>query len=194
MIIKIRLNIIDINILYLSVMKQISNPQEFRKNIIMKINNFVENEKKSINIEKSIYNYSIKEATRRKVVKKWDNKNFVTIYTDKLRMILLNMNKESYVGNTTFIECVKNGSMTSKEIGFLTHQEIYPDIWKELLEAKTKRDANKFEVDKRGATSEFKCRKCHKSECTYYQLQTRSADEPMTTFVTCFNCGNNWKC
>lgn len=23
--------------------------------------------------------------------------------------------------------------------------------------------------------------------------QTRSADEPMTTFVTCTNCGNKWK-
>ena len=32
------------------------------------------------------------------------------------------------------------------------------------------------------------------SKCTYYQLQTRSADEPMTTFVTCINCGNRWKC
>lgn len=26
------------------------------------------------------------------------------------------------------------------------------------------------------------------------QLQTRSADEPMTTFVTCVACNNKWKC
>ena len=44
------------------------------------------------------------------------------------------------------------------------------------------------------ATDEFHtCRKCKKNLCIYYQLQTRSADEPMTTFVTCLSCGNNWK-
>jgi hypothetical protein len=26
------------------------------------------------------------------------------------------------------------------------------------------------------------------------QMQTRSADEPMTTFVSCVACGNKWKC
>ncbi|PSS32759.1 Transcription elongation factor like [Actinidia chinensis var. chinensis] len=45
----------------------------------------------------------------------------------------------------------------------------------------------------KATTDEFKCGRCGKKECTYYQLQTRSADEPMTTFVTCVNCNNHWK-
>ena len=36
----------------------------------------------------------------------------------------------------------------------------------------------------------FSCGKCKSKECTYTQLQTRSADEPMTTFVYCMACGN----
>ena len=40
----------------------------------------------------------------------------------------------------------------------------------------------------------FKCNKCKSMKTTYYQMQTRSADEPMTTFVTCNNCGAKWKC
>jgi transcription elongation factor S-II len=38
----------------------------------------------------------------------------------------------------------------------------------------------------------MKCGKCGKKNCTYNQLQTRSADEPMTTFVMCNECGNRY--
>ena len=41
--------------------------------------------------------------------------------------------------------------------------------------------------------SEFKCRKCKSNNCSHYQMQTRSADEPMTTFVNCMDCGNRWR-
>ena len=42
-------------------------------------------------------------------------------------------------------------------------------------------------------TTIFTCGKCKKNNCSYYQMQTRSADEPMTTFVTCLECRNAWK-
>eukprot|EP00899_Mesostigma_viride_P015819 jgi/Mesvir1/24238/Mv10944-RA.1 len=44
-----------------------------------------------------------------------------------------------------------------------------------------------------GTTDQFRCGKCKQRKCTYFQMQTRSADEPMTTFVTCVNCNNRWK-
>lgn len=43
-------------------------------------------------------------------------------------------------------------------------------------------------------TDMFRCGKCKQKKCTYTQLQTRSCDEAMTTFITCTNCGNRWKC
>ncbi|KAK4283754.1 hypothetical protein QN277_000674 [Acacia crassicarpa] len=45
----------------------------------------------------------------------------------------------------------------------------------------------------KGTTDQFVCGKCRKRECTYYQMQTRSADEPMTTYVTCVSCNHHWK-
>ena len=43
------------------------------------------------------------------------------------------------------------------------------------------------------STDLFECRRCGKRECTYREVQTRSADEPMTIFVLCLGCGNRWK-
>lgn len=40
---------------------------------------------------------------------------------------------------------------------------------------------------------EFRCGKCKQNKTTHYAQQTRSADEPMTVFVTCLTCGNRWK-
>ena len=48
-------------------------------------------------------------------------------------------------------------------------------------------------TDQEAETDQFRCGRCGKRRCKYYQLQTRSADEPMTTFVTCVACGNRWK-
>nr|KAJ3422847.1 Transcription elongation factor A protein 1 [Polyrhizophydium stewartii] len=48
-------------------------------------------------------------------------------------------------------------------------------------------------TDNQSETDMFKCGRCGARKTKYYQMQTRSADEPMTTFVTCVNCGNKWK-
>jgi len=168
-------------------MRKIANPEEFRENISVKLNEILKNEKHSTNLEKGIYNYSLKEATNRKVIKKWDNPYFVQLYVDKLRSVYVNLNP--YI-----LAQLEKGELKAHTIAFMTHQELDHDRWDSLIQAKIKRDKNKFETNIEAATDTFKCRKCHSNKCTYYQMQTRSADEPMTTFVTCIDCGNRWKC
>ena len=170
------------------MMQGIKNPVVFREKIVLKFKSFVDNdEKKAINIEKSIYNYSIKEATNRLVVKKWDNPYFVLIYTNKLKSILDNMTPEN-------IEKLKSGEINPCKLAFLTHQELNYEKWKVLLDEKAQKDKYKFETQVQAATDTFTCRRCKKNRCTYYQLQTRSSDEAITTFVTCLECDNRWKC
>lgn len=168
-------------------MRTIKNPEEFRNNIRAKLNTKLDNDKHSTNLEKGIFNYTLKEATNRKIVKKWDNPYFVQIYVDRLRSIFKNLNED-------IINQIKNETIKSHVVAFMTHQELSPEIWKDLLDAKAKRDANKYETNIAAATDTFTCRKCKGNQCTYYQLQTRSADEPMTTFCSCVLCGNRWKC
>lgn len=76
----------------------------------------------------------------------------------------------------------------------MTHQEMKPEKWDVLIQNKIERDNAKYNTEIEAATDTFTCRKCKLKKCTYYQMQTRSADEPMTTFVSCINCGNRWKC
>ena len=141
----------------------------------------------SVNMEKGIYNYAVKEASTKKVVKKWDNPHFVQIYVDRVRSIYFNLNNE------TLLQQLADGSIKPHVVAFMTHQELAPEKWAKLIEAKTKRDLNKCETNLSAATDTFTCRKCKGNQCTYYQLQTRSADEPMTTFITCLECGKKWK-
>ena len=42
-------------------------------------------------------------------------------------------------------------------------------------------------------SSMLTCPKCRRKEVAYSQKQTRSADEPMTTFCQCTYCEHFWK-
>ncbi|CAN8061925.1 unnamed protein product [Agarophyton chilense] len=68
------------------------------------------------------------------------------------------------------------------------------DLRKKRAEVREKmtRDAMPY-TQQEASTDRFKCGKCKERKCTYYQMQTRSADEPLTTFVTCVNCNNRWR-
>ena len=166
---------------------KIENPDLFRANIRKKLNEKFKDERHGNNLEKGIFNYALKEADQRKIVKKWDNKHFVQIYVDRLRSIVLNLKGE-------ILQHIKDGSIKPHIVAFMTHQELAPEKWAKLIEAKSKRDLNKFETNIAAATDTFTCRKCKGNQCTYYQMQTRSADEPMTCYISCCICGNRWKC
>ena len=169
-------------------MRTITNPDQFREKVREKINVYFENEKHSSNLEKGIHNWALKESTYRKIVKKWDNPYFVQIYIDHLRSVFINLK------NDHLVQQIKQGEMKPHLLAFMTHQEMKPDRWDKLIAEKIKRDKNKFEINIEAATDTFKCRKCHSRKCTYYQAQLRSADEPMTTFVSCLDCGTRWRC
>jgi transcription elongation factor S-II len=172
--------------------KTIENPEIFRANVSAKLNKFFlvagGNEKHGINLEKGIHNWALKEASNRKVVKKWDNPFFVQIYLDHLRSIYFNLDNE------TIINQVVSGEIKSHTIAFMTHHEMQPEKWAELIRLKSIRDKSKFETHLEASTDTFTCRKCKSKKCSYMQAQTRSADEPMTTFVCCLECGCRWKC
>ena len=140
------------------------------------------------NIEKGIFNYTIQEATYRQIIKKWKNPMFCEIYASRLKVLMLNFQK-----NTELVKQIYSGEITPDTLAFMTHQELCPDKWRERIDAKIKRERSKLNSNLEAMTDMFTCGKCKSKKCTYYEMQTRSADEPATIFVTCLDCGKHWK-
>jgi len=168
-------------------MRTIKDSDIFRLNVSQRLDVMLKNVSNSCNLEKGIYNATIQEANDKKIVKKWENNKFVTLYINRLRSIYFNLTDE-------LVDKVNNKTIKAHEIAYMTHQELRPAKWAKLIEVKKMKDENRYTPKIEASTDNFTCYKCKSKKCTFYQLQTRSADEPMTTFVTCLDCSNRWKC
>lgn len=165
----------------------IENPEQFRNNVQEKLNKYLNNSIHCKNLEKGIFNYALKESDARVVVKKWSNPYFVCIYLDRLKSVINNLS------NPHLLNLIQSESIRAHELAFMTHQQMMPDKWESIISAKHKRDLNKFEITLKASTDTFKCKKCGKNNCIYDAVQTRSADEATTLFVTCLDCGCRFK-
>jgi DNA-directed RNA polymerase subunit M/transcription elongation factor TFIIS len=166
---------------------------EYRNKIVLKFNKLINDEKKSRIIEKSIYNHSIEISKQKNINRSWKNEIFKELYLSKVRSLYSNIDKDSYIKNATFLERIKSDKIDLKNIATLSVYDIFPENWKYILELKTKRDKLKYELKPEAMTDAFKCRKCGSRSTSYYEVQTRSADEPMTQFITCLDCNTRWK-
>ena len=129
------------------------------------------------NVEISIYNYVIHLCTTDNIVKDWDNFLFKHIYVSKALMII-NMLKS----DVEFLQYIIDEKW-SKYIADMS--------WDEMVNFNIKEEITY--VSNKNNDGLFKCRKCKTYNTTYYSLQTRSADEPMTNFITCQTCNTRWK-
>ena len=164
-----------------------------RNNSVTKLNEQIYDLSKSRNIEKHIYNNLIIYAYNNNIIRSWSNIIFINLYFSKIRSLYLNLNKSSYINNNYLLDKILNNKIKPEDIPKLSVYDIFPDNWKDILDEKTKRDKLKYELKPEAMTDQYKCRKCGSRKCSYYEMQTRSADEPMTQFFTCLNCQNRWK-
>ena len=97
--------------------------------------------------------------------------------------------------NPDFRRKVLLGVIKAESIPSLTTEEMASDQRK--LENQLIKDKALFECELGGTeeatTDQFRCSRCGERKCRYHQVQTRSADEPMTTYVKCVNCYKRWK-
>jgi len=115
-----------------------------------------------------------------------------TDYRSKIRSLFVNLKDKN---NPGLRESIVSGELPVERFSKMTSQEMASE---ERKAADQKIEAQNLHNslaagEQQAETDAFQCSRCKQRKCHYRQAQTRSADEPMTTFVTCTNCGNRWK-
>jgi DNA-directed RNA polymerase subunit M/transcription elongation factor TFIIS len=130
-------------------------------------------------VEIAILNRCVSEAQKWLVDIDWESTPFREMYRSRALSLFPYRHMISTMGVAEFVNS--------------TSVDQAPDRWRDILQAALEKDKAKYSK-KTTANIEMYCRSCKKkSKCDYYQVQTRSADEPMTTFVTCLECDTKWK-
>lgn len=171
-----------------TTMETVTGPMAIRTFAKKKLFELIQDENIVHNVEKSIFNKAVKTSSD----PDWKNPHFKGLYKNLItNMVGLMRNPDTFI-----VDRLKTREISSSKIAFLTPDQLWPEgpyaMCKYKLETIDKArmlasDPNKI------ADGAFMCKKCRSMKTTYYQLQTRSADEPMTTYVTCLKCDNKWK-
>ena len=172
--------------------------EQSRESIIKKFNKLLRNNTKSNKIENAIFNWSIKkycekeEVTIEELDKVWASEFFRKIYMNKCISIFINLDVK-LIGNDELIKKVRSKDFDIEKLPDMNSFDLFPSHW-EAIRTKLK-ETNEFLYTKQNTvfTDEFKCPKCKERKCSYYEVQTRSADEPMTAFINCTVCGHQWR-
>jgi len=161
---------------------------ELRSYVVSKLTDFVGGEEKlAKNIEIAIFNWTVRKLHRES---SWENRSFKDLYKARffeLKRALL----ESDLKNR-----INERKVHLRDLVVMTPDQLMPEgPYAKALFAKQKKELEMEAMRAKDDEYEgiFMCRKCKSKKTSYYQLQTRSADEPMTTYVECKNCNNHWK-
>ena len=142
----------------------------------------IENVKKPKHYEIEIYNHTIRNAKSKNIDCKWENKKFKILYLQKYRSIYQNIKRDPSLVN------MKPSIIVNKHVW-----DLAPHIWEPIKKkVNLMRDAMKISNDDDNEGL-YTCKKCKSRNTTFITLQTRSADEPMTIYITCQDCDNHWK-
>ena len=133
-------------------------------------------------LEKAIYNHTC-EYTNLKDTHEY----FAMIYNTKLADLVFNLNQRN---SPLLLLHIVNEEVKISDLPYMTPEQLNAVMWAPIIK---KRDYVNYKKNNRETTKLYKCYKCGKRECTVIEMLARSADEPMTQFITCQNCNNRFR-
>lgn len=154
-------------------------------------NNVQEAEKYVINLEKHIFNSSIKTAMEYSGDIDWNSSNFKRLYYSKCRQLRANVDPDDGCKNPVLILRISANEISPEMLANMTYVEMWPKKYVEIFKEFTDK-LKKIPLEDR-PDGLFKCGKCKSYKTEFSEKQLRSADEPTTKFCYCWKCGNRWK-
>lgn len=140
-------------------------------------------------IEKCILNYACDTCCGQPA---WDNTDFTKMYKHRFLWIQSGLKNNPELGVKICEKKIKPTELVRMGPGQLWPGGPYAKAMEQWIHKELRKEYITNEIKNQDGL--FTCNRCKTKKTTYYQLQTRSADEPMTTFVSCLNCDKNWKC
>lgn len=112
-------------------------------------------------------------------------------YRDRIRTLAYNL---SCAGSDVLRSDVVDKHISARELCDMSTEELAPDYIKATRERmKERTTAAAITYQPVGIKGLFICKRCHSDETISTEMQTRSADEPMTIFIQCVKCKNRWR-
>ena len=143
-------------------------------------------------LELVTWNWAVSACRRDEIPLYWAEPRFRYRYTTRALSLELNLKNPK---NPVLKQRVLSGELGVKKLVNLTHQEMFPELWEQAYQKvavrQLRREAPNAAID--APDGAYTCGKCKSKKTVYTQVQIRSADEPMTIFCTCLQCGKNWK-
>ena len=166
-----------------------------RDKVIENFNEIIQNKPFAEQLELALLQLVQRQSIQDGIDVDWGNRVFWNMYRNKAISIYENLRGEnSYVQNDQpWLKKLQVGEITPKGFVELNSIDVCPSRWKETIERMTELEKKLYSRNMAGSVRRY-CKSCKReTKCEQFQLQTRSADEPMTTFVTCLECDKKWK-
>jgi transcription elongation factor S-II len=143
----------------------------------------------AVQLEDSVLHVISDQALKEGIDVDWGNRVFWSMYRNRAISIYENLRMK----DENWIAKLMSGDVSPRTFAEMTAVDMCPKRWKESFEKMIELEKKMYSKKDTGSIM-MRCSRCKKeTRCEYYQLQTRSADEPMTTFVTCLECDRRWK-